>query len=479
VKTVFFIITTIFAAVGALLIPQVFINSAFIKHQLDKLLHLEVDPAFAGSREIAHFMDPVNDDYGEGGLSYPKHEAYADKSGVLDLVKYTVHKPQTSARWSSQPDYMQVSFTFVNASDDLESVHGFSHPIIHLYLDVDGKKSGKTETAFPRCELVSFDEEHPWDFLIKIDGFHESANIISDDGSYRERVKIFANSERKTLTVRIPLIDPKLKQMLDGRNTYHYVLIGAYDPLAQGGFMPVKTKAGLKYGGGARSSLSPRVYDYIPPEGKNQKQVLSSYSEEDFIYATIYPLEVTADIYKGAKKRTDPVKLAELKKQAQEEAEAEELLDKILAENPQHAVANAYKGAVTARKAQSTKNISEKIQYLEQSFVYLNRGTALSRSDDEKIHCHICRAKVFMAIPEDVFAKNNDAEKDLTTVIEILEKQKQKNPRMIADMYIKLAFCYLNQEKYDEVEIAFLKAQSQPELSTRARLELAERGYNE
>jgi len=512
-KTFFFIMITIWAAVSALLIPQVFIHSTFIKHQLDKVLHLEVDPAFSGGREIAHFLDPVNDDYGEGCLSYPKHKAYTHKSGLLDLVKYSVYKPQTNARWSSEVDYIQVSFTFAKVNNDLESIHGFSHPIIHLYLDVDGKRGGKTETAFSRCELVRFDENHPWDFLIIIHGFHKSAKIISDDGMYQDRATIFADSEKKTLKVRIPLVYPKLKQILDGRNTYHYVLVGAYDPLSKGCFMPVKAKAGLKYGGGARSALSPRVYDYIPPEGKDQKQLLSSYDEDNFTYATIFPLEVTADLYIKDEKNIDPAKLAKMKKQVEQEAkaeyaeniiiiesthstsntediklaialfniqrltEAEKLLDKILTKNPDHAVANAYKGVVTSQKAQLTENITEKIQYVEQSFVYLNRGAALARSDDERINCFICRAEVFMAIPEDVFAKNKNAEQDLTAVIELLEKQEQKNHRMIADMYIKLALCYLNQAEHDDAEIAFLKARSQPELSARAMLELVERGY--
>jgi tetratricopeptide (TPR) repeat protein len=512
-RTLISVIITLWAAASALLMPQVFIHYTFIKHQLHKLLDMEVDPAFSGGREIGHFLDAVGDDNGEGGLTYPRHSAYTGKTGVLDLVKYTVHQPQTGARWSREKDYLQVSFTFAQFGNELQSILGFCHPIIHLYLDIDGKKSGNTETAFPRCELVCFDPDHPWDFLIEVHGFSSSGLIFSADKTFQGKAAIFADTAKKKLTVRIPLECPGLKQILDGRNTYHYVLVGAYDPLAHGGFMPVKTKAGIKHGGGARSPLSPRIYDYVAPQGKEQKRMLSSYNEKAFSYAVIFPLEVTPDLCAAAEKHIDAAKITELKKQVKEETDvfyhenmriikqagrnvnsediklaiaffnvervqqAEEILDRILEGDANHALANAYKGAVTAGKAHITENLGEKLEYVEQSFVYLDRGAALARSDDEKIHCLLCRAEVGMAVPEDVFARNHDAEQDLKAVIGILHKQEEKNSTMIADMYIKLACCYLNQAKSDEAEIAFLKAQNRPRLSAWAQLRLAQHGY--
>jgi tetratricopeptide (TPR) repeat protein len=512
-KTFLYLITTVWAIVAALLIPQVFINSTFIKNQLDKVLNLQIDPAFAGGRETGHFLDAVNDDYGEGKLTYPIHSMYTNGNGWLDIVKYTVHEPQTNARWSSDLDYWQVSFTFANSRNDLESILGFSHPVIHLYLDIDGKQGGRVDTAFSRSELVCFDSNHPWDFFITIDGFHKFGKIMSDDGTYEDHIKVFYNAEKRTTIARIPLVHPKLKQILDGRNTYHYVLIGAYDPLAQGGFMPVKAKAGSGYGGGAASVLSPRVYDYIPPQGKEQKQVLSAYNENDFTYAKIYPLEVTSKLYVEEQKQVDPEEIKGLEKQAEKEAQekyaenmniienysdgtgekpidaavalfninrfqkAEEILDKILKENPNQAIANSYKGAITSQKATAVASLAEKIKFVEQSISYLNKGRLLAQSQEEIITCSLCRAEVFMAIPEEVFARNKEAEQDLLVVIEILEKQEQKNYKFISDCYIKLAQCYLNQNRQDIAEIAFLKAQSQEELSAWARLELTKNGY--
>jgi len=290
-------------------------------------------------------------------------------------------------------------------------------------------------------------------------------------------------------------------------------VVGAYDPLAMGGFMSIRAKAGLRYGGGARSALTPRIYDCLCPPDKDQKQVLSSYNEADFSYAVVFPVEVTAEPYIREKPRVDPRKLDALKKQAEEEAaaertrymqiadnspgitgaedietaialfnlgrfaQAEALLDAILERNPDHAEAFSYKGAVIAHKAESTQDLTEKMRYVQESFIYLKRGAALARSDDEKIHCYLCRAEVFMAVPEDVFAKNREAQNDLTAVIAILEKHRQENSGMIADMYIKLALCFLNLGEDDRAETAFLTAKSLPGLSARARLKLAERGY--
>lgn len=266
-KNLKYYLVTIGAVVVSFCLVQGIIFASFLSKQLENILQLRIDPAFKGGEIIARFNDPIGDDYGEGELVYPHNKVYSNAIGSLDIIKYTVYQPQTSARWSDLSDFWQVSFTFARTKDET-GIHGFAHPVIHLYIDIDGQEGGSLESASARSELVVFDTLHPWDFMLEVNGYHENAKLISFDKEIKIEAQVIVDTQYRTIYVRIPLTNKRIKPILDGRNTYHYVLVGAYDPFATGNFMPIKTKASQHNGGGAKSTITPRVYDYIPPAGQ-------------------------------------------------------------------------------------------------------------------------------------------------------------------------------------------------------------------
>lgn len=409
-KSVKYLFTAIFLVVVTFLIPMTFIFSDLIITGLDKVLHLKINPNYSGGDIISCFMDEIGDDYGEGELTYPLHPDFKGK-GYLDIIRYNVHKPVINASWAEDKDFWQLSFTFANMSS-VETVHNFSHQVIHVYIDIDGKKGGSAETAFPMSELVRFDEEHPWDFMVSIDGYHKFGKLISYDKTIKEKVRVYSILEKKTIYARILLNNERIKEVLDGRTTYHYVLVGCYDPFSMGNFISVKHKSGLRNGGGAKSFLTPKVYDYIPPEGNDQKKILSSYDEEKYLYAKIYPLvveqnnikkeslinieeykklsqeEIKCDQASALKeleklemKSCNKEKVAEIYFRAGKYDEAEKIFDSILVEDQENIFANAYKGSIVAMKAKSSNTI-QAIKYVKEAYNYLDKAVKFAKKND-------------------------------------------------------------------------------------------------
>ena len=222
-----YITSTILAVIAALSIPSVFIYSNVISSYLDKFLQLEIAPVLTGGEVIARISDPVADDYGEGNLIYPGHRDFS-KKGILDIVRYTVHAPLADSVWSNLPAYWQIDITFLEVDPD--DNNRLNQAVVHLYIDLDGKQSGSVGTLLPRCELVTFDPEHPWDLMIHVDGQNEKGTLYNSKGDKIDSVDVYFLPEKKTVILRIPLRTETIEKVLDGRDTYHYVMVDAWDP---------------------------------------------------------------------------------------------------------------------------------------------------------------------------------------------------------------------------------------------------------
>jgi carbohydrate-binding DOMON domain-containing protein len=509
-KIISFIIPFI-ALFIVLLIPYTYIYQGSIREVLDGVLHLKADPVFSGGEVMVKFMDPVGDDYGEGTLTYPGHQGFNGK-GFLDVVRYTIYEPVVNARWSNELDFWQLAVTFANVGNPFDAPLGFSHPVIHVYIDIDGDRGGSTDTVFPRAELVAFDNTHPWDFMVHIDGYSGSGTIISYDKTFKRPVSIIYVEEKKTVYARILLEDKRLKQVLDGRATYHYVLVGAYDRLASGNFMAVKKTVSMGNGGGAPSRLSPRVYDMVEPSGTNQKKYLSSYSEATYEYAKLVPLEVKkVDL---TMKKTNVELLAKYKKQLQEErknkkpvdlsarikqlvekgvkgtelaivyyqakmlSKAEEEFLSVLQDNPGNATALAYLGTITAIKARKEKSLSRAMQNVNQAFEFYEKAISGCKTDDERVTVLLHRANVSVSVPEEVFHKTIPGAVDFLKAAGILERIRGEDRNLIIDCYLEAALAYERASKPEEAEIYFTKVMSFKNLITGHIVILLERGYD-
>jgi tetratricopeptide (TPR) repeat protein len=487
------------------LVPMGFIISGSgLTNALDRVLRMKSDPRFSGGTELARFFDAAGDDRGEGALSYPKGPRFAAQ-GAFDLISYTVYAPELDAVWADERQFWQLSVKMAALPNPDDAPNGFSLCSIRIYVDTDGAKSGSLETAVPRAELASFDPSAPWDFMVEMDGWHKKALMRTADGRLKRRVTLIVQPERKTLLVRLPLDVPEIKRVLDGRATRHYVLVCGYDPSAPDGVMPVKSRPSSNAAGGARSGLTPRVFDILAASTRDQENQLSSYDEATFRYAALRPMstdQATAGgraplnleaLEASARKQEEDARVRD-REQAQKDAAspnparaggglfrlgnieaAESTLRKAATEDPKNAEALAYLGAISAMKAGSAGSVMEKVGLVNEGLALLERAYASAGTEEERETVLMSRAAIGSAIPEEVFSKNDAAGRDYLQLAEM--SAARGDGRAAADRFISAGMCFERAGNRADADIAFARAASEQGLSARGRLELARRGY--
>jgi len=424
---------------GLLFVPLVyfsFVLSPQIGSWLDSVLHLRVDPRFAGGADLAVFVDPVGDDHGPGSYVYPTHPDFR-AGGFLDLTRYVVHEPVRGGQWTDQSDYWMLEISLARYGNPMGCPNGFSHPAIQVYIDVDGDGQGRTDTVV-RGPLVRLAADHPWDFAVTADGLRARGEATSADGSWTAETTVRLNEKRETIQILVPLEHPKLRQLSAGSTTWHYVLVGALDPYAPGSFMLVKAAAKRSAGGGSDSRYAPRVFDILAPEGTTQEQLLGSYSDEERSHAVLRPVEASP----GRRPRLDDrVDIEAVRKEAEElaagrrsrdleEAErllrsgdsygaarllfaaqaherADALLGEVLEREPAHPGALAYRGALVAMRGgeSSDKSLAEAVRLVNEAIGLLDAAHDKAKGTPHEVDVALCRINVFLAIPNAVFNK--------------------------------------------------------------------------
>lgn len=517
------ILTVVLAVVTIFTVPMSFVFGSVLQSGLAGLLRIKVNPVFAGGEELARFRDPVGDDAGAGSLTYPLHPSF-DGVRSLDLVRYTVFRPQVGAVWSESSDFWQLSATLADLPSD-DGAAGFAGPVVEFYIGLN-EPGGSTETAASRAELVAFDAAHPWNLMVRIDGGHKRARLRSADGSIDEDIMLVVNHEKKSLTVRLPLDRPLLATVLDGRSTWHYVLVGAYDPLATGGFMAVREAAGLQAGGGSTSRLTPKLYDCLAPKGKSQAAILSGFDETAGNAATLLPVMVAGFDPAGPgragpfapKQAADTAahdqfvarleRQAEAEKQAAEAekaepphtgepeldraidlfnqgkaAEADQALAAILAKRPDDALALAYRGSATAQLGGQASSTAEAVGLVNLAFEYLDRAAVLA-TDEQVPDVFINRGSVSLAVPESVFRKNRQAARDFERAAAWFEARLGGGDatlaatgltKQLAECRFKVGLALEQAGAADEAEVAFQRTAALAGLPAWIKLELAKR----
>jgi C-terminal binding-module, SLH-like, of glucodextranase len=501
-------------------LPLPFMFMGPLMDGLTKTLKIEVDPRYSGGEVLAKFLDPMDDDRGEGSLVYPDLPAFQGKR-VLDIVKYTVRRPVLNVPGGDSPDFWQLDVTFAETANPLNAPLGFSLPVVHIYIDVDGTEGGSTRTAQSDAELVSFDPAHPWDYLVHIDGFSgdRKGRIVSHDGTYQRPVEVFFVAETKTIHARIELDDPGIKRILDRRPTYHYVLVGAYDPLAVGGFMPVAENAGPRNGGGARSTLTPRIYDWAQSEGVDQGRTLSSYDQRTGAYAVLVPLEakespkkmdssgeesarraaellatykeklarehaaaprsdVAAEVERLVKRGAGGMELVEAYYRARMFEEAAAASRRILESEPGRAGAATYLAMAVAGQSGEQKSPLRSLEFVNRAFALFENALPLCKTPDELLTFYLQRGRYFAAVPESLFRRSAAAADDLLKAAAII-KQREDSPGrsiLLAGCYLDAARALAQAGNADEAEIYFHRAAEFKDLTTGQIVTLLEHG---
>lgn len=457
---------------GLLALPQAFVYLDFLQETARSFLGWQVRPAFAGGVELARFLDPPGDFRGDGNLPPPTPEAFGDP-GVLDLLRYTVRQPQTHAPWSDTGDYWQLELDFARLPRNRTGGVP-AGPAVSLYIDTDGPASGRTDTLLPRSELVAFDPASPWDLCVSLAGDLSSARVRDAGESFDLPVACFVMIARNRLILRLPLDNPALSVVLDGRSTRHYVLVGAFDPWSPGHFLSGSGKGGL---GVPAPQMMSRVRDCLVPGGTTQQALLGAYDDEAFLPAVLEPVEVPAwnpwvradgQAVIAAVPGPDPERLETLAREADTEARAEEsaareaadaldlqvleassngdvlagagavlfqagrfdparkLLDRALALSPDLPRALAWRGAAMARDGGEAAGVGDKVRLVQDAYTLMDRAVTLGdpRTDtgagnELAREVRLVRASVSLSVPQEVFGKALTGEADFLRAAEL------------------------------------------------------------
>ncbi len=215
--------------------------------------------------------DEIGDDYGPGNYVYPLHPHFHPHEGLFDLHKFRVRAGE---------EIYYFDFTFGKLTDPWESFFGFTHPLVHLY--IDNSEGGSTEPVKPVLE-VEMSPEFPWNRAIVFSGWWiqglkegEEWRSPEEDVSWESpRPTSLEGSdlsvEGDTITLEVPAewIGP----LEDAR---YYVLVGAYDPLDPYYFREISEQASLwSFGGGEGENGNHPIIDILVPENLVQEELLA------------------------------------------------------------------------------------------------------------------------------------------------------------------------------------------------------------
>ena len=227
------------------------------------------------------FKDPIGDEDGPGGYTYPKDQSFKPYKGLWDVTQVKVMESK---------DAYIFEFKFVEMTNPWNAPKGFSHQLINIYLDT--KDGGSTQT-YAEGARIQFSEKHPWDYFIRAAGWPTYGQFFatSDGQEIPEAVQVEADPAEKI--VRVFVLKDKLEISKD--NIYAYFIIGSQDGYGPDYFRPVTPQAQTWTLGGYpvdSKNFAPYVLDIIVPQGYDQHEILSSYDPEASKFATLIPVQI-------------------------------------------------------------------------------------------------------------------------------------------------------------------------------------------
>ncbi len=235
-------------------------------------------PTLIQGELIFELGDPAGDDVGPGTYVYPLNKVFSPP-GIFDLVRYAIY---------DAGDAWQFALDFTALPNPWGGPHGFSHPLVLLFLDV---AEGGSSELHPEAEAakVAFDPEHPWDYFIRVAGWPAYGRHLWTTDTGPELVSVTSDPKRGRIIVTVP------KELLPEVQGWHYVLVASQDGYAKDYVRPIAAQPGEWVGGGNPDPRwAPLIYDYLTPPGVSQQELLSSYDPDSGRYVVLEPVEVTS-----------------------------------------------------------------------------------------------------------------------------------------------------------------------------------------
>jgi alpha-amylase/alpha-mannosidase (GH57 family) len=227
-------------------------------------------PDISNVEVLFESTDPVGDDHGPGGYTYPTDAVFTP--GSYDLTDFTVGVSGEDA-----------VFTFeVNApiGNPWGSPAGYSVQTFDLYIDTDPGAGTGARLLLPGRN-AALEEGDGWEYGVTLEGWYPAVYVAAADGTIEETnptFRVIADAEGR-VSARIPL------ELLGGGDpsTWGYaVAVLSQEGYPSAGVRRVRNVVATAEqwlgGGGPDDANHTRIYDLLYPDQGVQEQMLSDYS---------------------------------------------------------------------------------------------------------------------------------------------------------------------------------------------------------
>ena len=351
----------------------------FFDTQLDEILgkYLRVYPSFTGGEVAEDFVETIGD------------------TDSLDFVRYTVFLPVINAKWVDNSEYWQFVLEYKNGSKSLKN--------LVLYIDFDNIAGGSL-SSLPDAAYVSFDENHPWDYAVKVSD--NEVKIYDSEKNFVCNAQFLTLEKGTQFKIRLPLKDEGLQRILGAKKTWHYVLADGMPQFAGENSKPLGVEMKIQ----AKNTASEKE------DEASEKEDAAFINQMKKMYAEAMESDSDADDIEE--------NLAFYKKK--------------IDENPEDFESLANYGSNLAKKG-GESSVIKAVMLVNESYTYLDKAAQLSRGEDGEIEVLLNRASVSASVPEGVFGKSEAGAKDFVRLASLSDDAEFKSYcwAMASDCYKK------------------------------------------
>lgn len=305
-------------------------------------------------------------------------ELEEDKS----LVRYTVYQPVYNAVWQQNPDYWQIEQTY-------------------------NLNAGKPEKI-----RVQIEDEKSNGYELVIIG--DDAFVCDAHGNFICRCENYFLEGGRKIKTRIPLADKRLQEFYTAVKTWHRIYAGDDAALSDEAILSVsvnmKEKGDKKNMKEAIEKIKECYYE------KKEEQLSAMQLPEGTEIEKAY-----ACFCRG------------------EYGKAESMYKKILEDESENPLANAYYGSCLAIRG-GNSNVFLAMSLVKKAYVYLNRGVELSAGKETEFDSLMNRAEVSISVPNSIFGKMEVGAKDFERAAELY---KLKSEGAILSEYDRIYLAYI------------------------------------
>ena len=332
----------------------------FFDTQLDEILgkYLRVYPSFTGGEVAEDFVETIGD------------------TDSLDFVRYTVFLPVINAKWVDNSEYWQFVLEYKNGSKSLKN--------FVLYIDFDNIAGGSL-SSLPDDAHVSFDENHPWDYAVKVSD--NEAKIYDSAKNFVCNAQFLSLEKGTQFKIRLPLKDEGFQRILGVKKTWHYVLADGNLQFAGENSKPLGVEMKIQ----DKNAVSEKEDEaFISQMKKMYAEAMESDSDADDIEENLAFYKLKID------------------------------------ENPEDFVSLANYGSNLAKKG-GESSVIKAVMLVNEAYTYLDKAAELSRGKDGEIEVLLNRASVSASVPEGVFGKSEAGAKDFVRLASLSDDAEFKS----------------------------------------------------